>query len=254
MVRVHLNDTQPGVTGTPGEGRIFVDTASFILPLLNEALLEFARDLENGGITTKRTVWFSSTTPVPPVHGPAGVGIPDPSIEEYLGFGGVFDGTTLNTGLKLPSDLVVPLALWQRTNGTGVPFTEVKPAQNGLVSAYQDATLGQWEWRGDAIWWNGATLAKDIKLRYTGGIPLFGAVAPSAFASTPLPLLDSQDALSYLMAYKFAAPRSVQGSVDELFKKYQMAVANLINRQTKMLQGVAYSRIPYGDAGEIADF
>jgi hypothetical protein len=255
MVRVHLNDTQSGATGTPGEGRIFIDTASFIIPLLNECLVEFARDLENGGVKTSHEEMFSTSAyPVTPVYGSAGVGIPDPSVFQELGFVGFFDGNTTNTNLKLPSDFLVPLKVEQRTHGSGLPYTLVNQAQSSLISAYQDSTLGQWEFRQDGIWWNGATISKDVRIRYIAGIPLFSFVPPSSFPITFLPILDCQDAMSYLMAYKFSAPRALQGTADDLYTKYKMATNNLIARQVRTTQAINYRRTPYGDAGEIVDW
>ena len=96
LVRVFVNDTLAGSNATPGEGRVFTDSAPFIIPMLNASLQAFQRDLENSGVPTMRKEVFIYNVPV--ITSSGGAGVPDPSVQQYLSFGGFFNGTTFLTG------------------------------------------------------------------------------------------------------------------------------------------------------------
>jgi hypothetical protein len=165
LARVYVNDTFKGATGTPGEGRNFIDSGPFMVPLINEALNQLQRDLETAGVTTlrKEAIVYS----IPAVDGANGAGVPDPAAQQSLGFAGLYDGSNLWTNIVLPPDTLTPVRLWQRSSGTGLPFTDFPECTTGLISRNQDFKLGEWEWRGDAIYWNGALVPKDVRIRYT---------------------------------------------------------------------------------------
>ena len=145
--------------------------------------------------------------------------LPDEGIENFvrLASRGYFDGTTTNPAVTLPLDLLAPLKIGQRITGSGTCFSEVPNAVDGLMSVYQGVTLGNWEWRGDALWFNGSQNTTDIELRYTGGVPTIPTTLnPNLFATTLIPFLDCLEALSYRCAYIFCSPRLPKGGADEL--------------------------------------
>ena len=88
-----------------------------------------------------------------------------------------------------------------------------------------------WDWRGDMIYWNGATQPKDVRLRYTNLIQFYDEVNPADFPTTPLPFRESVDCLAYLMAAEFCEPRLPPGATAELTAKYDKEIAKVINRQ-----------------------
>jgi hypothetical protein len=183
-IRQAINDTQAGV-GPEGSGRIYVDTWTPSITILNLAIQHLARDLENFGVPTKREVTFiiNQLTPVAAV---------DPSIQVYLSFGGYWNGTTLNTGVTLPLDLLIPLKIGQRTSGSALPFSSVPNAPDGLLTSYQGGSLGSWAWQGDKIYFNGSVNAMDIELTYTGGVPRYPtSLDPTTFGTVLIPILDS---------------------------------------------------------------
>src|SRR5690348_11875607 len=195
LARVELNDAFAGANSVQGEGRIFVDSWPPTITHLNEAIAQFKRDLENSGVTTNRTEVFY--TSLPPINSSLGVGIPNPSAQQYLGFSGFFDGLTLLPSPTLPSDLITPLEIWSRNSGTNLTYGKIDPASDGLPSMYQDYTLGQYEWRGDSIYFNGSLVSNDLRLRYEAGlVPISTTLNPSLFPTTTIGFLDSTQPLA----------------------------------------------------------
>jgi hypothetical protein len=250
LCRVHLNDSFPGLTDTPGEGLNFIDTAPFVLPILNDAIAEYVRQMHNNGvdILTKEVFLYA----IPQVNGPLGQGVPDPTIQQNLSFNGFFDGALNYATPALPIDCLVPLKMWTRTNGTGLTFQKFTECQDGLKSRYQDFTLGEWDWRGDAIFWNGSLGVMDLRLRYLGTVQFFPSTTPPAqFNQTPVPLRDALTALAYLCAEKFAASRVQAGGTADLMAKAAKAIADVVNRQVRARQHRVHYRQPYGESGDV---
>lgn len=109
-VRALINDSQAGLTSTPGEGQIFTDNPAvspFVQPMLNASIRECYRILRNIGAPTllKDNVLIEGLTVI---NGPQGLGLTDPSVQVFLSYGGYFDGSTINPDLALPSDLLYP--------------------------------------------------------------------------------------------------------------------------------------------------
>lgn len=257
-VRVHLNDTFKGATGTLGEGRIFIDTWSPSITILNLALARFSRDLEHYGAPVTRTEVFALMSDVleggglTPINGPLGLGAPDPSVQVYMNFEGYWDGQILNKQLGLPFDMILPLKIEERLGGTNLPFVPLREATFGLYAVNQLAnSLGAWEWRNDGLFFNGCTQAMDIRIRYTAGFPRYPLNLPPKQPTTPgapwfgntlIPVLDSLEPLSYLVAYIFASPRLPVGGAKELEANYTAVMLKIANRYIKQQQATPVAR------------
>src|ERR1700692_1929268 len=68
---------------------------------------------------------------------------------------------------QLPTDLLVPLKLWERANGSSDDFGEMNDltTHGGLPSQPQGMELEYWEWRADGLYFIGATQDTQIRLR-----------------------------------------------------------------------------------------
>ena len=97
---------------------------------------------------------------------------------------------------QLPTDLLVPLKLWERANGSSDDFVEMVDLtrHGGLPSREQDVTLSVWEWRADGLWFLGATQDTQIRLRYLKAYPDF------TDATSPVLVRNAQEALAYATA------------------------------------------------------
>src|SRR5579883_1187547 len=97
---------------------------------------------------------------------------------------------------QLPTDLLVPLKLWERPNLSTQEFDEMidLTRHGGLPSRMQDVTLSVWEWRADGLWFLGATQDTQIRLRYLKAYPDF------TDSTSPVLVRNAQEALAYATA------------------------------------------------------
>lgn len=97
---------------------------------------------------------------------------------------------------QLPTDLLVPLKIWERPNGSTGDFLEMVDLtrHGGLPSRVQDVTLSVWEWRADGLYFLGATQDTQIRLRYVKAYPDF------TDATSPVLIRNAQEAIAYAAA------------------------------------------------------
>lgn len=97
---------------------------------------------------------------------------------------------------QLPTDMLVPLKLWERRNLSTDDFDEMTDLtdEGGLPPQPQAAQLIYWEWRVDGLYFIGATVDTQIRMRYQA-IP---ADVTSPVASVLL--RDGQNAMALLTA------------------------------------------------------
>src|SRR5260370_21546491 len=95
-----------------------------------------------------------------------------------------------------PTDLLVPVKLWERANGSSDDFVEMVDLSQhgGLPSRGQSLTLSVWEWRTDGIYFLGATQDTQIRLRYLKAYPDF------TDATSPVLVRNAQEAIAYATA------------------------------------------------------
>jgi hypothetical protein len=110
LARSLVNDTLAGATGTSGEGQILTDNAPFTVPFLNSAIRWLYRKLGNNGVATVIQDNYILTG-LGPVNGPLGSAEPDPSVQVNISYSGYFDGTTIDTTLKLPQSTLSVLLM-----------------------------------------------------------------------------------------------------------------------------------------------
>lgn len=104
---------------------------------------------------------------------------------------------------QLPTDLLAPVALWERPSGSSddfMPMVDVS-ARGGLPSLQQEPTLRFWEWRQDGIWFIGATQDTQIRLRYQKAYPDF------TDGTSVVLVRNSQEAIAYAGAAMAALAR-----------------------------------------------
>lgn len=170
LARSLLNDAQ---------GNLFTDAV--LLPYLNSAYRKAQRAIGNagGGAFTQDDVLL-----VVPAVAQA-----DASLQVSI-----TDATAPPN--QLPTDLLVPLKLWERPNGSSDDFIEMADLtrHGGLPSRVQDATLSVWEWRADGIYLLGATRDTQIRLRYAKAYP------DLTDATSPVLIRNAQEALAYATA------------------------------------------------------
>jgi hypothetical protein len=141
---------------------------------------------------------------------------------------------------QLPTDLLVPLKLWERANGSSDDFVEMTDLTNhrGLPSQPQDVNLEYWEWRADGLYFIGATQSAQIRLRYQKTYPDF------VDATSPVLIRNAQEAIAYFTAAMAGAARGAPQAArwDEAGAD---ALEDLLVRATQREQYAGRRRRPY---------
>lgn len=254
LARSIVNDTTAGVTNTPGEGNILTDNptiAPFAQQFLNSAIREVYRELANVG-DPQLIVDNWIVEGLTPVNGAGGLGGPDPAVQVQLTTQGYFDGTSINPILLLPSNMMYPLRLWERQNGTNNPFRDMHQP-GALPSRNQTTALIDWEWRDNMLCFVGATETRDVRMRFIQALPQFFGNTIN-YASTYVPIQDSCDAIAYKLAYKYegmlGSPQLKQTQTDAVEQMRQLK-----NATTRRAQSQEFNREPFGtqDDGEFSN-
>ena len=249
LVRSLVNDTQAGLTSTPGEGQIITDNSAvspFTLPFLNSAIRQLYRELRNVG---DPQLVFDNVLIIglPPLHSPTnGIGGSDPTVQTVLSTVGYFDGVVQWPQYLLPANMIYPTKLWERETGTNDNFEPMHQVQDGLPAQQQNFVLGKWEWRNNNLNFMGATQARDIRMRYYGALPQFFSPTMD-FSSTYVPIQDSTDALAYMVAVMYARMLGSPGLADLIVEQKQQ-MFQLKNATTRRAQSVNYHRQPFGNS------
>jgi hypothetical protein len=141
---------------------------------------------------------------------------------------------------QLPSDLLVPLKLWERCSGSSDDFVEMTDLTNhgGLPSQAQDVSLQVWEWRTEGIDFIGATQDVQIRLRYQKSYP------DLVDATSPVLIRNGQEAIAYFTAAMASAARGAPQA-----ERWDLAGADaledLLTRAVQREQHTGRRRRPY---------
>jgi hypothetical protein len=178
-------------------------TDSVLLPYLNSSYRTIQRKIANAGgagFVTDNILLVVKAVPA---------NQQDPGTEVVLS-----DATPPPN--QLPSNLLVPLKLWERPNLSAQDFVEMVDLTNhgGLPSRPQGMNLSVWEWRTDGIYFIGATQDIQIRLRYQ-------AAYPDLAGPTDVILIrGAQECLAHSTAalVGFARGSPMAANMEELFK------------------------------------
>ena len=223
LVRSLLNDAQ---------GNLFTDAV--LLPYANSAYRKVQRALGNSGAGGFLSDDVLLVVPA--------VTTPDASLQVSL-----TDATAPPN--QLPTDLLVPLKLWERPSGSSDDFAEMVDLSRhgGLPSRLQDLTLSVWEWRADGIYFIGATRDTQIRLRYLKAYP------DLTDATSPILVRNAQEAIAYATA---ALAGWARGS--PLSEKWDEAAADaledLVSAAVRREQQSSHRRRPFSSRSGYTPF
>ena|SRR5271157_1558965 len=195
-------------------GAVFTDPV--LIPYINSAYRRVRRGLAMSGMPLFVNDLIYLIIPK--------VAAVDPSIQV---------GLTDNSSPQLPIDLLEPIDIWERVNGSSddfIPMIDLT-THGGLPSIPQGSNLGDWEWRTDGIFFPGATLDTQIRLRYKR------ALLDIIDGTSTILIPDAQDCIAYLAAAMAAMARG-----SPLAEKWSAAgedgLENLIAASTRQQQSV----------------
>jgi hypothetical protein len=231
------------------QGQVFTTdytTSPAMSRLLNDSISEVYRELRNTGDPTLIADNYLMLN-VSPLNGPYGLGVPAPQTQVNISYTGYFDGTSMWPNITLPPDMLMPLRMWERASGTNNVFHPMEQPAFGLRPGYQGPWLRDWEYRQGGIWMNGATEARDLRLRYQLKLPLF--YGPNIdFETTYIPIEDSGSAIAAKTVYKYAQRLGSPQAADAKANA-QEAMRQLKNAVTRRKQTITFNRRSYGDDG-----
>jgi len=215
-------------------GEIHTDTANFMFPLLNDSLEWFQNEVNNHGVESfvKETFLLSVTAAV---FTPAN----DPGQQVNISDTGYFDGAVGHASPQVPVDLLVPLYLWERQNGSSENWVIVDEYPGGMPNKIPNSRFAMWEWRQDAIYMPGATQTNDIRLRYTG------SHASLVTPSDTLLFRGATGALAYKTVGTYLASKNPQASGLALIEAKDR-INQICTRSSRMKQRESISRQSYG--------
>jgi hypothetical protein len=246
--RVRLNDCPLGLSGN-----LLANTQPYAQAIYNDAWREFQRDLSQYGDPAQTEEFLSQNLPV--------VANNDPWTSVYLGQANYFDGVSFYSSPDvnlLPQNLICPIHVGERMAGTINQFTEVIPCDNGIPKCYKTSNLRWWEWRsagsggGNAIFMPGATVPRDIYVRFASFLP--DAVDDSPVINTPwynqpLPILRCEDILAYYICAEYAYSRGSEQAkavANSFWADGMQAMREYVNATTmKIRQRINHRRRSY---------
>jgi hypothetical protein len=246
LVRSDVRDDMPGATGTIGEGQILVDNLSTSVTManfFNSAVRELSRELRlaNAPMLIADNYIIPN---IPPMNGPLGLAVADPSVQVYVGFNGYFDGSQWHASYPLPQGVYEVVRCWERATSSNDVFQDMGEPSNGLAGVYQGIGWGRWEWRQDMVVLPGSLDNRDLRLRYLMILnPFF--VANANLNTTYLPIMGSEEALARKIGRMYA--RRQGGSMFEIAKQESAdATHDFLNEQAHRKQGTNYATLAYG--------
>lgn len=203
-------------------------TDAVLLPYLNSAYRDVQRKIANAGGDEFITDNILLTV------------VAVPAAQQDPGTQAVINDATAPPN-QLPSNLLVPLEIWERPSGSTQDFIQMSDLTNkgGLPSRLQGVSLGTWEWRTDGIYFIGATQDTQIRLRYMAMFP--DLVGPSDI----ILIRGAQEAIAYFTAAMAGASRG-----SPVAERYDSAgadaVEDLILQNVRANQRQGVRRRAYG--------
>ena len=209
-------------------GDVFTDAV--LIPFVNSAYHQVQFEMANHGIETfiKDNVMLT----VPAVTGV------DPSAQVVLN-DTQNQMTTVSPTPQIPTDLLVPVRIWERQTGSSEPFLPMVQQKDGLPSESQQERLRYWEWRTDGIVFLGATQSNDIRLRYESVLP------DVVQGSDTIQLRGAQDAIAFFAAALAAQSRG-SPQAQTFVAAGTEALRKILVRGTRRQQHSMHRRRPYG--------
>lgn len=230
MARTFVNDAAQNLGGN-----LLADSRPYTFVYLNSAWRTLQDVLMNAGVEVFPAEVVISAVPA--------VTSTDPASQQWMGYDNFFDGTNALNAPTLPADLVIPLKLMERQNGTQSVFKPMFPVNDGLPSRPKVPWLQQYDWRDNAIYLVGATVLTDIRLRYNRYLP---DIQPDTqgLGTTRIPLPRCAKALAYYIAAEYATSRG-SPLADGFTAKGDNAAGQMISRTVRKQQRGNHRRQPY---------
>jgi hypothetical protein len=220
----------------PG-GDVLTDDAPFSMQFVNQAYRRIQSYLAQYGVETYSTFLWLLNIPANTTGDPESRVLLSDSGTEVITPSGAGESSFAEP--ILPDDLVCPLRLRERPNGsTGVAIPMHRP-NDGLRPYRQPFQfLRHWDWRDDNLWFYGATQNIDIELMYEKHLPILQQVTDT------VPIRGVDNAAAYRVAYAFSKGRGGE-MADSFGQEGQIELDLLANRAQRAKQRIKHRKQPF---------
>ena len=249
-----VRDDMAGATGTIGEGQILVNnltTSVTMANFFNSAVRKISRALRlaDAPMLIADNYILSG---IPPMNGPQGFQVADPSVQVAVGFNGYYDGTQWHPEWCFPQGLFQVLRCWERQTGSNAPYNDLGEPSDGMAGVYQTQGWGRWEWRQDMCWFPGSLDYRDLRLRFSMILNAM-FVANANPNTTYLPIMDCEEAIATEIARLYSIRQG--GTMTAVASaSAQVETDALLNEQIHRQQGANYVTRAYGaETGPLLD-
>jgi hypothetical protein len=243
--RVRLNDRLDSIEGL--SGKILENSQPFTQQCVNNAWRKFQRRLANLGYSRLKGDVLIQGLPV--------VGSQDPATQAYLAWTGYNDGVNYFPTPQLPSDLIMPIKIWERTNGINAMFGRpMDMALDGLPSRTKQQFNHVWEWREDAIWMPGAMLIVDIRVNYRKYLPDFLDEGTARWWQNKVPISQCMEPFSLYIVAEFLGARGDYQVAKSCEEDADSAMHEVMNLELDMKQRVNTRRRSRSGRGNTVGF
>lgn len=232
FARVRSNDAAQSLAGN-----LLASTQPYLYTIVNSAWRKLQMRLMNNGVENFPNEIVMYNFPA--------VASVNPATQVYIDYAGSFDGQNLwppGTYPALPQDMYNPVWVQERQAGASAGFCKMWPRPNGLPTRMQYQSLVDWEWRNSTLYFVGATIPRDIRLRYNR---FYTDLAQVTGDLTPMPVMRCGSAMGWYIAAEFSNPRGGEQAAD-LEAHGDMETDQLENATARRLQQSAYQRRGYG--------
>ena len=147
------NDAIGGIAGD-----ILADGQPYLFPMLEGCYEDLQDRLIDGGVNTYYTYQI--------ITGLTAVASTDPTTQVTLSYSGYYDGAVMHASPTLPTNMLMPLEIWERQTGSVASWSPVVPVSDSISTRPQTSIFGIYDWQTDELWFPGATLSRDIKMKF----------------------------------------------------------------------------------------
>lgn len=183
----------------------------------------------------------------------------DPAVQNSISWFECSDGVNTTSTPVLPEDLITPLWMSERQSGTQNPFPGPDEPNmdlyvDGLPMSAQKYYFNQcWEWRGQVIYYPGATQSVDFLIRYRKQFSDIVDVGNVRWFNSTVPLVRCQNPLSWWLVVEVAAfaagrpdaPRNIMTMAATAEAKAVEATKKYANRDVMLDERTEAVRLPY---------
>lgn len=151
----------------------------------------------------------------------------------------VIDVAALSTTLTLPSDLIVPVRLSERADGSTEEFARMEELSFESATITQTEILRYWCWREEEVKFVGSTANREVKMDYLKGLTI-----PTLVTSS----------IGFIFGEMYLGPRIAalaahsvgnSSSAAEFTADAERWVEKIVNANVKNQQGLPIQRVPY---------